>query len=446
MIHRWNRALGAMLLMSIAAASTFAHPTTGPLPQSAVVAFVGGTVVPMDRERLLPDHTVLVRNGTIESVGPRSAVAVPPGATIVDAEGRYLMPGLADMHTHVQYVEDLLPYTAHGVTTILNMGGASALTRWREQIRLGQIVGPQVLLGWFVDGEGGAGGVVLSVEAARDAVRQAAASGYEYIKVYNSLSTAQFDAIAEEAARRSISVIGHGVRDPGMQHILENGMRLVAHGEEFIYTYFGNVPDRRRIPAAAELVRRTGAYVLPNLSTYEIISIQWGKPSMVDQFFERPESRFQHPGHRRTWARRRYADRIGSIEDRLVFLRDMTKAFADAGVPLLTGTDSPGIPGMYPGPSMHDDLRNFVIAGLTPYQALSAATRVPGEFVAATTTDRQPFGTIAPGQRADLILLRANPLESVDAVRALDGVMAAGRWYPPEFVLEQMLEMASRWL
>jgi hypothetical protein len=407
------------------------------------VAFVGATVVPMDSARALADHTVIVSGDVIEQVGPRAQVAVPADALVVDAEGLYLMPGLADMHTHVTNADDLVPYAAHGVTTILNMGGAHALRGWRDEVRAGTRFGPQVLLGWYIDG-GGARGGVATVEDARDAVRRAAATGYEYMKVYNSLSTAQFDAIAEEAAALGLTVIGHGVRDPGMEHILENGMRLVAHGEEFIYTFFRNSPDVRRIDAATELLLRTGAYVLPNLSAYEIIARQWGKPDVVDSFLERPDAQFQHPSHRRTWLQRRYATRTGSIDDRLEFLRIMTKAFADAGVPLLAGTDSPGLPGMYAGSSMHDDLRNLVTAGLSPYQALATATRVPGEFVAATTTGRLPFGTVQPGQRADLVLLRADPLASIDAIRELDGVMTAGRWYPSARLVEEMLALRER--
>jgi hypothetical protein len=397
----------------------------------------------MDRERKLADHTVIVSGDVIEQVGPRGQVPVPEDALVVDAEGLYLMPGLADMHTHVTNAEDLIPYAAHGVTTILSMGATDALRGWRDEVRDGTRFGPQILLSWFIDGAGNRGGVP-TVEAARDAVRRAAASGYEYMKVYNSLSTAQFDAIAEEADTQRLTVIGHGVRDSGMEHLLENGMRLVAHGEEFIYTFFGNRPDVRRIDAATALLLRTGAYVLPNLSTYEIIAVQWGKPDVVDTFLERPDAQFQHPSHRRTWLQRRYANRNGSIDDRLEFLRTMTKAFADAGVPLLAGTDSPGIPGMYAGSSMHDDLRNFVTAGLSPYQALAAATRVPGEFVAATTTGRLPFGTVHPGQRADLVLLRADPLASIDAIRELDGVMTAGRWYPSERLVEEMVALRER--
>ena len=431
---RWPR----LLCLLIAVATCVSTTANG--QDVDRVAFVGATVVPMDRERALADHTVIVQGGVIEAVGPSAEVRVPADAVVVDAAGLYLMPGLADMHTHATQAEDLVPYAAHGVTTILNMGGADALRGWRDEVRAGSRFGPQILLGWFIDGGNSRGGVA-TVEAARAAVGRAAASGYEYMKVYNSLSTEQFDAIVEEADAHGLTVIGHGVRDPGMEHLLENGMRLVAHGEEFIYTFFANRPDRRRIDAATELVLSSGAYVLPNLSAYEIIAKQWGKPDVVDTFLERSDAQFQHPAHRRTWLQRRYANRTGSIDDRLEFLRTMTKAFADAGVPLLAGTDSPGIPGMYAGSSMHDDLRNLVTAGLTPYQALSAATRVAGEFVAATTTGRLPFGTIQSGQRADLLLLRADPLASIDAIREIEGVMTAGRWYPLARLGEEMLAL-----
>jgi hypothetical protein len=271
--------------------------------------------------------------------------------------------------------------------------------------------------------------VTETVDSARAVVREAEASGYDYIKVYNSLTSAQFAAIIDEARAAGMAVIGHGVRQPGMEGILQGGQVMIAHGEEYIYTFFGNTIDRSRIPAAVELTKRFGAFVLPNLSAFEIITLQWGKPAVVDSFLRLPEVRYLHQSYQASWQGGRYTGRRGSLVTRLAFLKDLTLALAQADVPLLLGSDSPGIPGMFPGASIHNDLRNMVDAGLTPYQALAAGTRTAGEFVLSTRPGSPVFGVITPGSRADLVLLADNPLEDVANVRNPEGVMAAGRWW-----------------
>lgn len=325
------------------------------------------------------------------------------------------------------------------------MGGPPVRLTWRERTETGSLAGPRIFVSRFVDGVGGRGGVVEGVAEARETVRTASAEGYDYIKAYNSLTTAQWDTIAEEAGRAGLGIIGHGVRDPGLEHILETGMDMVAHGEEYIYTLFRGCDDdaRARLPEAIDLTRRTGAYVLPNLSAYEIIALQWGKPPVVDSLIDQPEWRYLHPSFRRGWQGGSYTGRAGSIDPCVVFLRDMTKAFADAGLPLLLGTDSPGVPGMYPGYSIHNDARNLARAGLTPYQIMVAGTRAAGEFVAATHRDAPRFGVIEVGASADLMLLDRNPLEDVENWTAPAGVMTRGTWWSRDRLNAALEEMAA---
>lgn len=313
------------------------------------------------------------------------------------------------------------------------------LLEWRDRIEAGTLVGPHLLVSFFIDGPGGRGGIVQTPEAARSAVTGAGESGYDYIKVYNSLTTEQFTAIVAEANRQGISVIGHAVRAPGMEGILEGGQIMVAHGEEYIYTHFGNTTNRALMLSAIELTRRTGAYLIPNLSAFEIMTVQWGRPAAVDSFLSLPAARYLHPSFRNSWQSGRYTSRNGSIASRLTFLRELTKAFADAGLPLILGTDSPGIPGMFPGYSIQDDLRNMIIAGLSPYQALSAGTQTPGEFLAVTRPGLTPVGTVRVGSQADLVLLSDNPLNDVSNTETPLGVMVGGVWRSRE-TLHEMLE------
>jgi hypothetical protein len=218
---------------------------------------------------------------------------------------------------------------------------------------------------------------------------------------------------------------------------------MVAHAEEFFYTAFANKVDDAAISGVVAATRASGAWVTPNLSGYEAIADQWGHPDVLNGYLHTPQAASLSPRKRMDWSTSGYQHRSGDLHGTYAFLQRFTKALSDAGVPLLTGTDSPFIPGMMPGSSEHDDLRDLVAAGLTPYQALSAATRAPGEFVKQTVPGAAPFGVVAPGMRADLVLARDNPLMQMETLRTPLGVMAHGRWYDAA-ALAKMLDDRKR--
>jgi hypothetical protein len=403
--------------------ATYAGPTGQVEDVSGPVAFVDVSVITMDSEETLPRHTVLVEDGKITAIGPSRSIHVPAGIHRVDGRGRYLTPGLTDAHTHISFPEDLLPYVANGVTTIVNMGSEPdvPILEWRAEVARGERLGPTIFAARFVDGlrEDGPGHAYLvsSEEQVRAAAVAAKAEGFDLIKAYN--------------------------REPGMSGILEAGQVMIVHAEEYLYTHFNRTTDSRLIPSAIEMTLDAGAYVVPNLSAYEVIARQWGSRAVLDDFLAMPDLKYAHPFWREYWARGRYLDREGSIMGRLDFLRHLTGEFNDAGIPLLLGTDSPPIPGMIAGFSIHDDLRNLVMSGLSPYEALEAGTRNAGEFFARYVPGSEPFGTIAVGQRADMILLDDNPLEDAANLARRSGVMVRGRWLS-EARLQQLMDELAR--
>jgi len=433
-------AMAAVLWMSCASAQ-----------DHAATAFIDVQVVPMDRERVLAHQTVIVRGTTIAALGPAGRLNVPPEAVRVAGAGTaYLLPGLADMHTHVMRPEDLLPYTANSVTTILHMGGAPAdlVDHIQESIDSGEVVGPQMFFAFMLDGSAALSRFyVRTPEQARAAVQLAKANGYVFIKVYNNLTAEEFAAIVDEGRRQGLAVIGHGVRAVGLPAGLLQGQVMVAHAEEFFYTAFGNrIPsDPVVVQQVVEATLRSGAYVTPNLSTFATIARQWGKPAVIGEFLSDPRIRFLSPDERIDWSDSDYAHRTGDITPILTFLERFTKALAERGVPLLAGTDSPVIPGMLPGYSIHEELEHLMTAGLTPYQALCAATRVPGEFIARYVPGAAAFGEIKPGARADLLLVADNPLKSLEAIRHPLGVMSAGRWRTQRQLAALLQERKSRY-
>jgi Amidohydrolase family len=421
-----------------------AFTVPGMTQTSAVTALVDVHVVPMDRERVLDHQTVLVSGPQLVRIGPVHSVAVPVGALRIEGRGRlYVAPGLADMHTHAMRPDDLLPYVANGVTTILHMGGAPAdfVDGIQDDIDRGAVVGPQVIFAFMVDGSSELARLyVRTPEQARASVQLAKANGYRFVKVYNNLSSEEFAAIVDEGRRQGLPVIGHGVRSVGLPQALFEGQVMVAHAEEFFYTAFHNrIPsDQAVVSEVVEQTYRSGAYVTPNLSTFATIAKQWGKPQELQTFLQDPRTRFLSPNERLDWSQFDYVRRQGDITPILTFLKTFTKALADRGVPLLAGTDSPGIPGMLPGYSIHEDLQALTEAGLTPYQALAAATRTAGEFMARYAAGIPRFGRVEAGMRADLIVLDADPLQSISALEHPVGVMSAGRWRTREKLDELM--------
>jgi len=409
-------------------------------------ALIHANVIPMDRETVLEDYTVVVENGLIVAMGPSAEVDVSDLVSVTDAGGAHLIPGMADMHVHLRFEEDLPLYLASGVTTVLDLGASRVLLEWRDRLVEESLIGPRLLVSYFIDGPGGRFNVENTVESARKAVKNASDSGYDYVKVYNSLSKEQFDGIMEEAAAHNITVIGHAVRSPGLTHSLESGQRLIAHAEEFVYSIFNFQDNRSRIPDAVDLVRRTNTYVIPNLSAFETIARQWGRPDVVETFFQDDRAAYLHPFYHDNWRSGNYTGNsniAGGLTNRVQFLKELTLAFQQGGVILLAGTDSPTIPGVFAGSSIRHDLNLMVEAGLTPFQALSTATRNAGQFLAETRPAFPQIGVIKTGAAADLVLLNDNPLVDLLALEDQIGVMKSGIWRTAEEMKSHLNKLYS---
>lgn len=420
--------------------------------RTAPTAFVNVNVVPMDSERVLANQTVLVEDGKIVAIG--RAVKIPADARIIEGHGKaFLSPGLADMHTHADTRNDLAVYLANGVTSVLNMGDASPgfIAQTRPAVNAGRLPGPHVYAAFVIDGSPRYGHFMVSTpDEARWAVRLARTNGYDFIKVYNDLSPECFQAVVDEARRIGMKVVGHGVTRVGLERQLDAGQIMVAHTEEFLYTVFTSpgaqvpdAPDPARIPGVIAILERDHAVVTADLNTYATIADQWGHPDVVAHFLTMPAACYLEPRWRIAWRRADYAKRTGTLARKLQFLARFTKAMSDAGVPLITGTDAPTIPGLVPGFSLHQDLHALEQAGLSRYQVLAAATREPGELIRRSIPGAERFGTVVAGRRADLILTATNPLLDLRTLRQPLGVMAAGQWFDAS-ALEALRDQVSR--
>jgi hypothetical protein len=305
-----------------------------------------------------------------------------------------------------------------------------------------------------VDGTPEFGQLVVTTPAqARAVVGLAKTNGYDFIKVYNNLSPDVFEAFVDEGKKQGLPVIGHGVTRVGIEGQLAAGQLMIAHAEEYLYTVFfpagadvGNrAPRLDQIPAAVAFTKRYGAFVTADLNTYATIAQQWGKPEVVSGFLAMPTSRYLDPDDRIAWRAGGYDTRTGSLDARLAFLKEFIKALDKAGVPLIAGTDTPSLPGLVPGFSLHQDLRALEATGLSRFEVLSSATRIPGQFIAKAKPGAQRFGTIDAGNRSDLILSSTNPLEDLSTLEHPLGVMSQGRWYSSEELISRLNGVAEKY-
>ncbi len=388
------------------------------------VAFVDVAVVPMDRNRVIERATVLVRDGRIAAIG---AEKPPGGALLIDGRGRFLMPGLADLHVHAWYEEELLLFLASGVTTVRNLWGKPLHLRWRNEIERGERLGPTFFTtGDIVDGrppiwQGSTG--VATGEEARAIVAAQARDGFREVKVYNKVPAAAYEAILDEARRRGMRVTGHVPLAAGIDRVLGRQDCI-----EHLDGYFG-VPGRKEPSRLRELAARTaeaGTWNCPTLVVYEKIA---GDPKALRA---RPEMRLVPPRLLATWDPDKDFRLKGFTADDRAWLaewnverRRLVKMLRDAGAPLLLGTDA-GNPFVVAGLSAHEELALLVASGLSAFEALAAATRNAAEYL------EDDAGTVEVGRRADLLLVGGNPLEDVGHAREPLGVMVRGRWLPAE--------------
>lgn len=376
-----------------------------------VVAFTHVGVIPMTEAGPAEDQTVVVTDGRICATGPAAEVAPPAGATLVDGRGLWLVPGLADMHVHLNQPEDLLLYVANGVTTVRVMWGFPQTLELREQIRGGELLGPEIwTTGPLMDGyppywpgcE-----VVTSTAQALSSVRAQAEAGYDFIKVYSRLGLPVYDAIVEAAAEVDMPVVGHVPDAVGLEHALISGQQTFEH----LLGYDLEESDGRLEAMTAEL----GAWNCPTL-------VVWDHMARVDELRGAPPEGIEHvhPALAESWATSEaYAEHpIGLYERKVGELFEL-------GAPIVAGTDASN-PYVLPGYSLHDELALLEASGLTTSEALEATTVAAAELLG--TLDRS--GTIEVGKDADLVLVEGDFFESLDRLRHPAGVVVKGRWLP----------------
>jgi imidazolonepropionase-like amidohydrolase len=384
---------------------------------SHVIAITGGTILDMTARAPIVNGTVVVVDGRITAVGPSGRVAVPPGATIVNAAGKTVMPGLWDMHSHFEQVEWGPIYLAAGVTTIRDVGNElEFIVAVRDAVAAGKGVGPRLLLAGIIDGPGprGLGAIrAATAEEARQRVNRYHDAGFVQIKIYSSVAPDVLRAIAAEAHRLAMTVTGHVPDGMNAFGAIDAGLDQINHAQ-----YLTAVADSGPETLIAALKRRK-TVVDPTLALYELLSRPLNQPiggfepgiRKVARELETPLGGFGSSPEFAAQRRRQFDEEVALVG-----------RLHRAGIPIVAGTDQ-----SVPGHSLHRELELYVRAGFSPLAALQAATIVPARAM-KTESDS---GTIEPGKRGDLIVLDGNPLDDIHNTRRIHRVITGGRVFDP---------------
>ena len=392
--------------------------------------------------------TVVVSGNHITNVAKSGDVSIASGAKVIDATGKFLIPGLWDMHVHWYNRDYLGLFTANGITGIRQMFGNPDLLRWRQDVEKGSLLGPRMIVASpIVDGPQPVwpNSIAVRNEAeGRDAVRQVKKWGADFVKVYSLLPRDAYFGIADEAKKQGISYAGHVPFTVSAAEASDAGQKSIEHLTGIIINCSDREADLRNQVIRTGPAGR-GRVEAEALQTYDekkadalfarfVKNQTWQCPTLTvlrstaslddPNFTNDPRVKYMPPQIRQRWENR-VESRMGNSQfARKVFQKelDIVGAMNKAGVPIIAGTDT-GNPFCFPGFSLHDELGLLVRAGLTPMEALRAATLSPARFLGMEGT----LGTVEKGKIADLVLLEANPLDDIRNTQKINAVVINGR-------------------
>lgn len=453
------KTLYALLLLILTSPGVAAGPAPAEPP---AIAITNVTVIDTTGGPVQPGMTVVITGDRITEVGKSGKVSIPKDARVVDATGKFLIPGLWDMHIHWYDASYLPLFTANGVTGVRMMWGSPLHHKWRTDIEKGTLVGPRfVIASSIIDGPKPIwpnSTAVGTMDEGREAVRKAKREGADFIKVYSLLPRDVFFAITDEAHRAGLPVDGHVPQSVTVSEAAGAGMRCMEHLTGILTECSSKEAELRKPnPAITDYTSDEGRAARRRANREAVESYDSKKAGV---FFARlaRESLWQCPTLTVLRNIAHLNDPGITTDERLKYMPESTRKMWDpandfrfksrtaedfevsrqayrkqlevvgamqrAGVGILAGTDVLN-PYCFPGFSLHDELELLVSAGLTPMEALQAATWNPARFLGR----EKELGSVAKGKLADLVLLDANPLESIGNTRRIGAVVANGRLY-----------------
>ena len=457
-------------MIKLLACALFALLPGAAWAQITDVAIVDVTVLPMTKTERLQHQTVVTRGERIVAVGPKSRVRIPANARRIDGRGKVLMPGLVDMHVHLSPTagnegdaaqRSLAVMLANGVTTVRGMAGSPANLTVREKIETGAIAGPR----FYVAAPMLHDKNTPTVDAARAAVQSAKVAKFDLIKSHSLSNVAVWEAVQDEARKQGLPTAGHVNNEVGLDRALRAGEEVehldgtlpqLAPG---VTEPYGQFPT----PAVLDIAAKASGADLDRLARKVAAAKSWQVPTVslfekaIDPetstaaFMARPEMRFVPAAALKQWSAQREEMAKEFTPAQAKAFRDLRRrivaAYHRAGVRMMVGSDTAQAFHLW-GFGVHDEIRALVTAGLTPMEALRAATVTPRDYFRSLPNGgsslawKAEFGTVEAGTRADLILLAADPSRDLGALEKPDIVIAGGRLYDRSR-LDALLEKAA---
>jgi imidazolonepropionase-like amidohydrolase len=415
------------------------------------IVFRNVSIIPMDKNEVLSGHDVVVKDGVITAIGKTSKVKFGTDALVIDCKGKFLMPGLAEMHAHVPPIDDIAPmkdvlmlFALNGVTTIRGMLGHPRHIELRSKIQSGEIIGPR----FITAGPSFSGNSVKTPEAAVAMVQEEKKEGYDFLKLHPGLSKETFAAVVSTARSVGIPFAGHVSFDVGVWWAARSGYATIDHLDGFVESlvpgienmkeqeaglfglFIADKADEKGIPKLMDSLRIYRIWVVPTQSLAE----RWFHPERsADALGSEPEMKYMDPKTLSGWisAKKNLVSNPNYKAATVMRLVELRKKLIyecnKNGIGLLLGSDAPQIFDV-PGFSVHHELRYLVDAGLSPYDALRSGTVNVGKFL-----KRDDIGIVKVGAKSDLVLLNGNPLTDIDQSDNIEGVMLGNLWMGKQY-------------
>lgn len=429
------------------------------------IAITNVNVLPMNKETILKNQTVLIKNGKIESISNAKKTKLPANAQIIKAKGKYLMPGISEMHAHIPIPKDgndenvretLFLYLSNGITTIRGMLGNPYHLELKAQVAKEQILSPRV----YTSSPSMNGNSVKSIEIAEEKVRQYKKDGFDFLKLHPGLSLAIFDKIVETSKEVGMTYSGHVSTGVGVHHSIESNYASIDHLDGYIEGlvpasanvdpsengFFGfnftDLADKSAIPSIAKKTKKNNVWVVPTQS----LMVHMASSMDGNVLAARDEMKYVSAKTRYAW--RNSKQQIANDPEfdvdksnRFLAIRDeILLELHKAGVGILLGSDAPQVFNV-PGFSIQHEMKSMANAGMSNYEILKSGTINPAQFFKA----EGQYGVIAKNASADLILLHENPLKSIENMSKIEGVMVRGKWLSRAFLDERLEQIAKKY-
>lgn len=426
------------------------------------IVFRSVNVIPMDEEWVLPNQVVVVKNRKIVAMGDAAKVKYSKDAFVIDGKGKYLMPGLAEMHAHVPPVDDIEPmkevlmlFAINGVTTIRGMLGHPRHLELRSKIQSGEILGPR----FITSGPSFNGNSVKSEDAGAEMVRQQKKLSYDFLKIHPGITKENFAAVVKTAREINIPFAGHVPFDVSIWRAIDARYATIDHLDGFVESlvpgientteqenglfalFIGDRADTTRIPKLMKALRDNNIWQVPTQALAE----RWFAPGKTaEALANEAEMRYMDPKTVTNWVNTKNnllknpKYNTDAVNRYISLRRKLIYECHKNNVGLLLGSDGPQVFNV-PGFSVHHELKYLTDAGLTPYQALRTGTVNVGKFL-----NNDAMGTIKKGALSDLILLSANPLTDINNSKKIEGVMLGNLWLSKGWIEKELKKLEKQ--